>query len=185
MFGQDVQTTKREKIMIIGGAERFINNKYNLDLYRNASFIFNPDQEPIIQLKSFSGKDDPPFHPGRVINIIESSFGVFSILICADFLEESLLNRIREEVDFLAVISFNKDTNEFMTRAYSWCYSNNCYIIITNILEYGGFSIHAPYRKGERSIEIKNLPYHELDLNDFSDHRKKKKIIETNNLGAC
>jgi len=168
-----IDFSNKERIWIIGGAERFKSSKFGLDLHKNAVLIIPPEKEPIIQLKSFSGKDDPRFNPGRLINIIESRFCVFSVLVCADFLEDSILLRLREQVDFLIIVSFNKDINEFNTRAYTKCLSNNCYIIITNILEYKGYCIHAPLREGERNLDLTEFPYWEGDLNEFSWHRRK------------
>lgn len=170
-----IEISNKEKIWIIGGAERFKSSKFELDLYRNAVFIIPPEKKPIIQLKSFRGKYDPPFRPGRLINIIESKFGVFSVLVCADFLEDSLLLRLREQVDFLIIVSFNRDINEFKTRAYTKCFSNYCYIIITNIFEYKGYCVHAPFHNGKRNQALPEFPYWEIDLNEFSLHRRKIK----------
>ncbi len=168
--------SKTEKIWIIGGIERCVSKRYNLDLNKNAVFILSPNKAPIIQLKHFSGRDNPPFHPGKELYLIDSRFGVFCVLICADFLEDSLLLKLREQVDFIIIICFNKDINEFRTRAYNKCLANNCYIIITNILKYKGYCIHAPFPKSEREYFLSSFPYCELDFTEFTLHRRKIEI---------
>ena len=76
-----IKFSNKEKIWIIGGTERFESKKFELDFFKNAAFIIAPETEPVIQLKNFRGKDDPPFNPGHFVNIIESRFGVFSTFL--------------------------------------------------------------------------------------------------------
>ena len=47
--------------------------------------------------------------------------------------------------------------------------------IITNILEYKGYCVHAPLRESKRNLDLTEFPYWEIDLNEFSWHRRKIK----------
>ena len=165
--------SNKEKIWVIGGNERVKIDRYNLIKRKNAAIIFTPNKEPIIQLKYFKGKDEPPLISGRELIIIDSEFGTFCGLVGADFLADDLLVKIKENLDFIIVISFNRDTNEFNTRAYNRCFSNYCYIFITNINFHKGYSIHAPFRDNNRNINIPNFPFFEVDLNPFTLFRRR------------
>lgn len=165
--------SNKEKIWVIGGIERVKIDRYNLIKRKNAAIIFIPNKEPIIQLKNFKGKNEPPLIPGRELIIMDSKFGTFCVLVCADFLADDLLVKIKENLDFIIVISFNRDINEFNTRAYNRCFSNYCYIFITNINFHRGYSVHAPFRDNNRNINIPNFPFFEVDLNPFTLFRRR------------
>ena len=171
-----INYSKKNDIWIIGGLERFDSINFNLNIKENASIIISPSHPPILQKKHFKGNSEPELITSNIIKIIQSNFGTFCILICADLLEAYLVSIIREQVDFIIVPSFNRDVNSFKYSAYDKCFSNMCYIIISNILKYNESSIFAPFRRIDRAVEIPNFPYIELNLTEFSQHRIKKKI---------
>ncbi len=172
---QLIKYSKENDIWIIGGLERFESKDFNLNIKENASIIISPNHPPILQKKHFKGKSEPELVPDNIVKIIQSKFGTFCILICADFLEAYLGLIIREQVDFIIVPSFNRDVKSFKYCAYDKCYSNMCYIMISNILKYNESSIFAPVKRIDRAVEIPDYPYIELNLTEFSQHRKKKK----------
>ncbi len=168
-----IQYSKENEMWIIGGLERLNSNEFDVRMNENTSLIISPNDKPIIQKKHFKGKDEPILKPGTDIKIIKSKYGSFSVLICADLLEPYLLSLIREEVDFIIVPSFNSDTKSFTLCADHECYVNLCYIIICNIVKYGSSCIHGPLRD-ERALKMPNFPFVDLNLNEFSLHRRGK-----------
>ncbi len=166
-----IQFSKDNEMWIIGGLERLNSNEYDVRMNENASIIISPNDKPIIQKKHFKGKDEPILKPGTDIKIIQSKYGSFCVLICADLLEPNLLSMIREEIDFILVPSFNSDTKSFTNCADHECYVNLCYIIICNIIKYGTSCIYGPLRN-ERALKMPNFPSVELNLNEFSLHRR-------------
>ncbi|KKN33734.1 hypothetical protein LCGC14_0800850 [marine sediment metagenome] len=172
-----IKYSKENDIWIIGGLERFDSNVFNLTIKENASIIISPSHLPILQKKHFKGKSEPELVPDIRVKIIQSKFGSFCILICADLLEPYLLSIIREQVDFIIVPSFNQDVNSFKYCAFDKCYSNMCYIIISNIVRYNESSIFAPFKGINRAVEMPDYPFIELNLTEFSQHRKRSKPI--------
>lgn len=171
--------SKENKIWIVGGAERFHSDAYNLDIRENAAFIITPLNIIGIQKKNFKGKNEPPLKTGQKLKIFESGFGNFSVLVCADFLEDSLASRVREQLDFMLVISFNKDVKRFIIKAKDRCISNLCYIILNNITKYNEAGVYAPFKKKDSKIVLTNFPFFEVDLTEFTLHRNK--IIKSEN----
>ncbi len=168
-----IEFSKKYNILIIGGSERMISKEYNLDLNKSAAFIINPNGEIKIQLKNIHGKDDPPFHPGQELIIFNSKFGSFCVLLCSDFLHDSLLLKIQEQVDFFLVLSFNRDIKTFNSRAYERCLTNYCYVFINNIKKYKGWGIYTPFSGKERHIKLPRSNLFEVNLREFSLHRRK------------
>ncbi len=170
-----IQFSKENNIWIIGGCERFESEEYQFDKTENITYIISPSHPPIIQKKRFKGRIEPPLKPGNKIKIIHSEFGTFTILICADFLEDYLLLLIKERVDFIVVPSFNKDIYTFKRNALSRCVNNCCFIFINNMTQYPDSSIFAPY-KGDKEVKMHTFPFFEINLTEFTQHRKGNKI---------
>ncbi len=165
--------SKDNKIWIVGGAERFHSDEYHISKKENAAFIITPFDIVGIQKKNFKGKDEPLLKSGQELKIFESGFGSFSVLVCADFLEDSLASKISEQLDFMIVLSFNKDVTRFSIKAKDRCISNLCYVMINNITEYNEAGVYAPFRERDSKIILNEFPYFELNLTEFRLHRRR------------
>ncbi len=168
--------SEKNNVWIIGGVERFDSEEYNVNMNENAVIIIPPGIKPIVQKKNFPGKDEPGLESSKNVKIINSPFGIFAVLICADFLSDVICLKLKEKVDFIIVPAFNKDTTTFEDHALDRCYQNLSYIFIENIEKYGGFGIFAPLRGKSKKVEFKKFPMIKLNLNEFNLHREKKKI---------
>ena len=167
-----IQFSKERNIWIVGGCERFESIEYNFDTTENVAFIISPNNPPIIQKKRVRGKTEPPLNPGNNIKIINSEFGTFTVLICADFLNDFLLLLISEQVDFIIVPSFNKDVDTFKRKALDKCTNNCCFIFINNITKYPDSNIFAPYRRKNKEVKMTTFPLFKNNLTEFSLHRR-------------
>ena len=167
-----IQFSKENMIWIVGGCERFELAKFQCNLSENIALIIPPDKSPIIQKKRLKGKTEPRLEPGSDIKIIHSEFGSFSVLICADFLEDYLLLLLRERVDFIVVPSFNKDVNLFKRNGVSECVKNCSFIFVNNVIQYSDSSIYAPYRGSSKEVKMLSFPFYEINLTEFNQHRK-------------
>ncbi len=169
-----IQFSQENKIWIVGGCERFELAKFQCNPSENIALIIPLNDSPIIQKKRLKGKTEPPLKPGSDIKIIHSEFGSFSVLVCADFLEDYLLLLLKEKLDFIIVPSFNKDVNLFKSNGVSACVKNCSFIFVNNIIQYPDSSIYAPYRGSNKEVKMLSFPFYEINLTEFNQHRKGK-----------
>lgn len=92
-----------------------------------------------------SPMDNTGLTEGDSIAVIESNFGTFGILICSDFLEETIRNLIynyEKELDFLFIISCNSNSRRFHEMMSTDCENSKkgLYICYCNsIASLGGY----------------------------------------------
>jgi predicted amidohydrolase len=85
--------------------------------------------------------------PGeKVINVYESQFGNFAILICRDF--GNFSSYLKGIVDLIICPSYNEANERFHNIAHVHVTDSPSYIIISNTAQYGGTSIFGRMKKG-------------------------------------
>lgn len=75
----------------------------------------------------------------QAVNIYETEFGKFAILICRDFLKWG--GNLGDDIDLILVPSYNMGVERFHEKAHMCIYDSPHYIIISNTALYGGASI--------------------------------------------
>lgn len=85
------------------------------------------------------GKYVPKMIPGESLNIYETRYGKFSVLICRDFPVHT--HRLRGIVDIVFVPSYNDKIERFYSDAHAHVQNSPSYVIISNSSKYGGTSI--------------------------------------------
>lgn len=125
-------------IIILDGS--FYNKKR-----KNTSPIIIPGAENIYYTEKVNSSplekskfEDQGAVRGEKIYVIKNSgFGSFAVLICSDFLDDEIKNRIySEDIDFLFVISINRDWVGYHTDMNRDCIKNKkgIYIVYSNSL---------------------------------------------------
>ncbi|MFW9873538.1 MAG: leucine-rich repeat domain-containing protein [Candidatus Thorarchaeota archaeon] len=169
-----IQFSRENKIWIVGGCERFESSEFQCNLTENIALIIPPNNSPIIQKKRLKGKSEPPLTPGNDVKIIHSEFGSFSVLICADFLDDYFLLLLKEKLDFILVPSFNRDVELFKRNGVSMCVKNCSFIFVNNVIQYPNSSIYAPFKDISKEVQMQSIPFYEINFTEFSQHRKGK-----------
>jgi len=102
----------------------------------------------------------------KIINIYQTKFGSFAILICRDF--GNFIHFLRGKVDIVFVPSYNSANDRFHKDADSHITNSPSYVIISNTALYGGTSIFGQLdfkhfnaleqggckKKGDRSYKL-------------------------------
>jgi len=107
---------------------------------------------------------------GEYVNcFFNSGFGDFAVLICYDYTDPNLMQKLSGKIDILFVVANNPDVNTFSQKAISDCYSSYCFIVICNNSIYGYSGVYGPldFFKGNKKIlELqKGEILEELELN--------------------
>lgn len=122
-------------IIIIGGS--FYHDRKNIcpiiiphgkEIYFTEKINLAPVEESIFSDQGASNGD-------KLYIIKNSDFGSFAVLICIDFLDDEIKNRIyREDIDFLFVISLNNKSEDFHIDMNRDCMKNKdgIYIVYSN-----------------------------------------------------
>lgn len=85
--------------------------------------------------------------PGeKILNVYESQFGKFAILICRDF--GNFSSCLKGIADVILCPSYNEANERFHSIAHSHVTDSPSYIIISNTAQYGGTSIFGRMKKG-------------------------------------
>ena len=82
----------------------------------------------------------------RTIIFRNTGFGDFAVLICLDFTSDRLIFDLKNNIDFLFVISRNKDVEQFKKRSEYFTVNNYCYIVSANDDIYGGSAFYGPFK---------------------------------------
>ncbi|AAM31724.1 hypothetical protein MM_2028 [Methanosarcina mazei Go1] len=83
--------------------------------------------------------------PGeKVLNVYESQFGKFAILICRDF--GNFLSDLKGIADLILCPAYNEANYRFHNLAHNHVTDNPSYIVISNTAQYGGTSIFGRMR---------------------------------------
>ncbi len=115
---------------------------------RNVCSVLNASEENIPpQIKITPSKFESPKLTGegmvsgpKELNIYETEFGKFSILICRDFLNYCQ-QAVMEDLDFVFVPSFNPAVQRFQEYANIQVENHPIYIILSNTASLGGTAI--------------------------------------------
>jgi predicted amidohydrolase len=84
--------------------------------------------------------------PGeKVINVYESQFGTFSVLICRDF--GNFLYNLKGIVDIILCPSYNEAKDRFQSIAHNHVTDSPSYVVISNTAQYGGTAIFGRMKK--------------------------------------
>jgi predicted amidohydrolase len=129
---------KYSNIMIIAGS--YYNNRNNniCHLLFGANTPF-PPQLKITPSAPEKNEYASRMVPGEYLNIYESKFGIFTVLICRDF--PFYVPYLRDTVDIIFVPSYNKDLERFYSSAHCHVINHPSYVIIYNSSQFGGTSI--------------------------------------------
>lgn len=128
---------KYSSMLIIAGT--YYNRNNNC-----CQILFDSDKIITPQLKAEpsifeEGKYVPKMTPGEFLNIYETRYGKFSVLICRDFPVHT--HRLRGIVDIVFVPSYNDKIERFYSDAHAHVQNSPSYVIISNSSKYGGTSI--------------------------------------------
>lgn len=111
---------------------------------RNVSFVINSNDKPQVKMTPSISEKSFCTHRmecGKKINIYETKFGKFSVLICRDFINH--VNRSEEKVDMIFVPSYNPPSgvDSFHEAANIYIKTTPSYVIISNVAKFGGTSV--------------------------------------------
>lgn len=166
------------------------------DTYNSVALI-TPDQEVFIANQiAFSIEDRLKFNNnelkrGDAVNIFNTSFGNIAILNCHDYTNVDILHElIDKDIDIIIVSTFNPASRLYNNYALSDAHRFNCFIVISNIANYGGSGVYGPFHsKGEKEkplhyggvlahIKGNNTAYLEVDIPIGELRRIKNKVTE-------
>jgi len=119
----------------------------------NTVAVFSPGHDPVlIEQLSFSEEDHKYYtlgklHPGKEAHVFHTPLGNMGIISCHDYTNADLIKKMAEyEIEILVVSSFNPATRLFMQYALADIHRFSCFVIISNIANYGGSGVFAPFR---------------------------------------
>jgi predicted amidohydrolase len=93
--------------------------------------------------------------PGeKVLNVYESQFGKFTVLICRDF--GNFVSNLKGIVDVIFCPAYNEANYRFHNPAHNHVTDSPSYIIISNTAQYGGTSIFGRMRNSFFSSLVQN-----------------------------
>lgn len=119
----------------------------------NSIAVFSPGHEPVLVSQlSFSEEDYQYYargklHPGSEINVFYTPYGNLGVISCHDYTNADIIKRFSEyDIEMLVVSSFNPATRLFMQYAMADIHRFSCFVVISNIANYGGSGVFAPFR---------------------------------------
>jgi len=119
----------------------------------NSVAVFCPGYEPVlVNQLSFSEEDYQYYargklHPGSEIHIFYTPLGKMGVISCHDYTNADVIKQFSEyDIEILVVSSFNPATRLFMQYALADIHRFSCFVIISNIANYGGSGVFAPFR---------------------------------------
>lgn len=126
---------------------------------RNSVAIVVPDQKPIfVDEISLSIEDQQRnkkgnLQRGEVINLLNTPLGKIAVLNCFDYTNADILAQlIDEDIEILIVLTFNPGSRLYSQYALADMHRFFCFVVISNIANYGGSGVFAPFRrKGPKS----------------------------------
>lgn len=122
---------------------------------RNSGAIFVPQrQKPVfIDEISFSVEDQMRnvhgiLQPGEAIQLLKTPIGKMAILNCHDYTHADVLAQlIHYGIEILIVSTFNPASRLYHQYALADMHGFFCFVIISNIANYGGSAVFAPFRR--------------------------------------
>lgn len=119
----------------------------------NTVALFSPDNDPVfIEQLSFSEEDHKYYtlgklHPGKDAHVFHTPIGSMGIISCHDYTNADVIKKMAEhDIEILVVSSFNPATRLFMQYALADIHRFSCFVVISNIANYGGSGVFAPFR---------------------------------------
>ncbi|HCF49653.1 MAG TPA: hypothetical protein DER60_05185 [Syntrophomonas sp.] len=119
----------------------------------NSAAVFTPGNDPvIIDQISFSEEDlkfyaEGKLQRGKEVHIFFTPIGNIGIISCHDYTNADILYEIaRHDLEILVVSCFNPATRLFIQYALADIHRLSCFVIISNIANYGGSGVFAPFR---------------------------------------
>ncbi|MEQ8174658.1 MAG: hypothetical protein ABRQ26_06250 [Syntrophomonadaceae bacterium] len=119
----------------------------------NTVAVFSPYNDPVfIEQLSFSEEDHKYYtqgklHPGKEAHVFHTPIGRMGVISCHDYTNADLIKKMSEyDIEILVVSSFNPATRLFMQYALADIHRFSCFVIISNIANYGGSGVFAPFR---------------------------------------
>lgn len=119
----------------------------------NTVAVFSPEHPPVlIEQLSFSEEDHQYYtlgklHPGKEAHVFHTPIGNMGVISCHDYTNADVLKKLVEhDIEILVVSSFNPATRLFMQYALADIHRFSCFVIISNIANYGGSGVFAPFR---------------------------------------
>jgi len=119
----------------------------------NSIAVISPGHDPIlVDQLSFSEEDYQYYargklNPGSEINVFYTPFGNMGVISCHDYTNADIIKKFSEyDIEILVVSSFNPATRLFMQYAMADIHRFSCFVIISNIANYGGSGVFAPFR---------------------------------------
>lgn len=121
---------------------------------RNSIAVFVPhEKEIMIDKIAFTAEDhkldkDNKLQRGEHIHVIESPFGRIALLNCFDYTHADFLYKLADQnIDILIILAFNPASQLFNQYAIADMHRLFCFVIISNIANYGGSGVFAPFRR--------------------------------------
>jgi len=142
LFSDIKKFASDNEVFVIGGFEYDEN-------FRNTYNVFTPFKKSWEGTKmNRSPYDHPNMQEGRDLNVfINTGFGDFVPIICYDYTNIEIVQKLAGYVDMIFVIANNPDVNTFDLQAKNDCYRAYCFIIICNSAEYGHSAVYGPINK--------------------------------------
>ncbi|MDD3022878.1 MAG: hypothetical protein PHE26_03160, partial [Syntrophomonadaceae bacterium] len=128
----------------------------------NTVAVFMPDNDPVLVNQiSFSEEDliyndKGKLYRGKEVHVFTTPLGNMGILSCHDYTNVDILKSIVEnEIEILIVSCFNPATRLCIQYALADIHRFSCFVIVSNIANYGGSGVFAPFRyNGPRRASI-------------------------------
>lgn len=127
------------EIIIIAGSY------YDREYHNTCEILANSSNNIPAQFKIKPSEFEAPrpmgtaMKPGDTINIYETEYGKFVVLICRDF--GNFISRLNNDVDIIFVPSYNEALERFHTEAHNHVLNYPSFIILANSAANGGTAI--------------------------------------------
>lgn len=164
---------------------------------RNSVAVVVPEQKPIfVDEISLSIEDQQRnkkgnLQRGEVINLLNTPLGKIAVLNCFDYTNADILAQlIDKDIEILIVLTFNPGSRLYSQYALADMHRFFCFVVISNIANYGGSGVFGPFRrKGPKSGSLslggtlafakgEFIAYLDIDL-PIADLRLSRKILSS------
>ncbi len=119
----------------------------------NTVAVFTPDHDPVLVKQITFSEEDLKYHAlgklqrGREVHVFSTPLGNMGVISCHDYTNADILKSIAEnDIEILVVSCFNPATRLFIQYALADIHRFSCFVIISNIANYGGSGVFAPFR---------------------------------------
>ncbi|MDD3270082.1 MAG: hypothetical protein PHX14_12255 [Syntrophomonadaceae bacterium] len=123
------------------------------DKTSNTVAVFAPGHDPVMVKQITFSEEDLKYHAqgklqrGQEVHIFSTPLGNMGIISCHDYTNADILKKIVEnDIEILIVSAFNPATRLFIQYALADIHRFSCFVIISNIANYGGSGVFAPFR---------------------------------------